>query len=152
MKECKMEGLVSKIRRAGIPPTIGKELRIKTGERRAESAKHTSPGRNPGISGPRCAQALKTKPRVPPWACMYRPFRAPPNPLQPAIFVSAMHLRNTNAKRPGMHSNAKRWNEAERDGEGSIPCFLTSQSRQGRQTIARQFIAGVETSRHPKSR
>ena len=59
MKECKMEGLVSKIRRAGIPPTIGKELRIKTGERRAESAKHTSPGRNPGISGPRCAQALK---------------------------------------------------------------------------------------------
>ena len=27
------------------------------------------------------------------------------------VFVSAMPLRNTDAKRPGMHSNAKRWNE-----------------------------------------
>ena len=35
---------------------------------------------------------------------------------------------------------------------GSLPCFSTSQSRQGRQAIARQFIAGVESSRRPKSR
>ena len=31
-----------------------------------------------------------------------------------SVFVSAMHLRSADAKRPGMHSNAKRWNEAER--------------------------------------
>ncbi len=29
------------------------------------------------------------------------------------VFVSAMHLRNADAKRPGMHSNAKRWNETD---------------------------------------
>ena len=29
--------------------------------------------------------------------------------------VSAMHLGNSDAKRPGMHSNAKRWNEAARE-------------------------------------
>ena len=27
------------------------------------------------------------------------------------VLVSAMSLRNADAKRPGMHSNAKRWNE-----------------------------------------
>ena len=35
---------------------------------------------------------------------------------------------------------------------GSIPCFLIGQSRQGRQTIARQFIAGVDPPVWPKSR
>ena len=28
------------------------------------------------------------------------------------FFVSAIPLRKSDAKRPGMHSNAKRWNEA----------------------------------------
>ncbi len=28
------------------------------------------------------------------------------------VLVSSMPLRNADAKRPGMHSNAKRWNEA----------------------------------------
>ena len=34
------------------------------------------------------------------------------NETQGLVLVSAMPLRNADAKRPGMHSNAKRWNEA----------------------------------------
>ena len=30
------------------------------------------------------------------------------------VLVSVKSLRNADAKRPGMHSNAKRWNEVER--------------------------------------
>ena len=53
--------------------------------------------------------------------------------------------RRAGAPKAQFHTSLSRSGPGPASSDGSIPCFLLGQSRQGRQTIARQFIAGVYT-------